>query len=84
MSTRLRVSQYKGANNLRGWQTFGRAYRLSQGHAPRGLVHTAGTVGGYVNFNEFTLGLWETLQNRIAKGVWLNSIRDAAFGANII
>ena len=32
---------------LRGWQTFRRAYRLSPGHAPRGLVQTTGTAGGY-------------------------------------
>ena len=32
---------------VRGWQTFRRAYRLSPGHAPRGLVQTTGTAGGY-------------------------------------
>ena len=31
----------------RDWQTIRRAYRLCPGHAPRGLVQTTGTAGGY-------------------------------------
>ena len=41
-------SPFRGSPwKLRGWQTFRWAYRLDHGHAPRGLVHTTGTAGGY-------------------------------------
>ena len=45
---KLMTLPFRGSpGKLRGWQTFRRAYRLSPGHAPRGLVQTTGTAGGY-------------------------------------
>ena len=45
---KLMTLPFRGSpGKLRGWQTFRRAYRLSPGHAPRGLVQTTGTDGGY-------------------------------------
>lgn len=44
----INKSPFRGSPwKLRGWQTFRWAYRLGHGHAPRGLVHTTGTAGGY-------------------------------------
>ena len=44
---KLMTLPFRGSpGKLRGWQTFRRAYRLSPGHAPRGLVQTTGTAGG--------------------------------------
>jgi len=56
-------------NELRGWQTFRRAYRLSPGHAPRGLVQTTGTASGYDLCPYFFFALFQLRNSITTNGI---------------
>ena len=74
---KLMTLPFRGSpGKLRGWQTFRRAYRLSPGHAPRGLVQTTGTAGGYDFRNNSKQGLTKA---SFRAAILLTSVSKMAF-----